>query len=95
MKSNSSFNLTKKQISKIINKKIGLSQLYSDKILDDLIFTLKEIIKKEDLTIKNFGIFKIKNKNERIGRNPKNKIKYKIKARKVLSFIMSKNLDIN
>ena len=81
MKSNTSSNLTKKLISQIVNKKIGISQRYSDKILDDLILILKEMIKEEDLTIHNFGTFKIKKKKERMGRNPKNKVKYKINSR--------------
>ena len=85
--------LTKKDISKRIYSKIGLSILYTDKITDDLISLLKVLIKSKEINIKNFGTFKIKEKKERIGRNPKNKKTYIIKARKSLSFKVSKNLN--
>jgi nucleoid DNA-binding protein len=85
--------LTKKDISKKINSKIGLSALYANQLTDDLIFILKKLIKVEETNIKNFGTFKIINKNERIGRNPKNKKTYKITARKSLSFSISKNFN--
>ena len=87
------FQLTKKDISKKINLKIGLSKSYTNKITNNLILILKNLIKKEELNIKNFGSFSTINKNERIGRNPKNKESYLIKARKSLSFKISKNLN--
>ena len=85
--------LTKKNISKKINSKIGLSALYVNKITDDLISILKDLIKIKEINIKNFGTFKTINKNERIGRNPKNKKIYLITARKSLSFITSKKFN--
>ncbi len=85
--------LTKKNISKRIYSKIGLSIAYTDKITDDLISLLKVLIKSKEINIKNFGSFKIKEKKERIGRNPKSKKIYIIKARKSLSFKVSKNLN--
>ena len=86
--------LTKKDISKEINLKTGLSNLYSKQITDDLIDILKDLIKTNEVNIKNFASFKTIIKNERIGRNPKNKKIYKIKARKSLSFIVSKKFNI-
>ena len=84
--------LTKKDISKKINFKTGLSNLYAKQITDDFIDILKNLIKNKEISIKNFGTFKIINKKERTGRNPKNKKIYKIKPRRSLSFIISKNL---
>mgnify|MGYP001365450994 FL=1 len=86
-------NLTKNHIVKEINLKIGLSDSYINKIVDSLIEILKVSIKKKELNIKNFGTFKTINKNERLGRNPKNKKIYKIAARKSLSFIISKKFN--
>ena len=85
--------LTKKDISKKINLKTGLSNLYTKKITDDLINILKYLIKTKEINIKNFASFKTINKNKRLGRNPKNKKVYTIKARRSLSFITSKNLN--
>lgn len=86
-------NLTKKNISKIIHLKIGLSSKKVDLIVDDFIQILKYLIKNKEINIKNFGTFKIIYKNERVGRNPKNKKNYVIKARKSLSFRISKKLN--
>ena len=86
-------NINKKKISNKIFKKIGISNLYSDKITDDFINILKILIKKKKLNIKNFGTFKIIQKRERTGRNPKNGKVYKIKSRKVISFILSNKLN--
>ena len=86
-------NLTKKDISKKISKNIGFSYSYSEKVTDDLIKIFKNSIKKGKFNIKNFGTFNIINKKEREGRNPKNNIAYKIKARKSLSFLVSKKLN--
>ena len=85
--------LTKKNISKKINLKIGLSALYVNKITDDLISILKNLIKIKETNIKNFATFKTISKNERMGRNPKNKKTYLITARKSLRFITSKKLN--
>ena len=86
-------NLTKKDISKKINLKTGLSNLYTNQITDDFINILKNLIRNKEISIKNFATFKTISKNERIGRNPKNKRIYKIKARKSISFITSKKLN--
>tara|TARA_X000001036_G_scaffold301032_1_gene280125 strand:+ start:2579 stop:2890 length:312 start_codon:yes stop_codon:yes gene_type:complete len=86
-------NLTKNNISKIINFKTGLPTLYTNEITNDFIDILKDLIKKKEINIKGFATFKIIKKNDRMGRNPKNKKIYKIKARKSLSFITSKKLN--
>ena len=83
---------TKNDISKKINLNTGLSNLYSKQITDDLINILKNLIKNKEVNIKNFASFRTIYKNEREGRNPKNKKIYKIRARKSLSFIVSKKL---
>ena len=64
-------NLTKKDISKKINSKTGLPNLYTNKIIDDFIDILKNLIKNKETNIKNFATFRIINKGDRIGRNPK------------------------
>tara|TARA_A100001011_G_C13930469_1_gene682944 strand:- start:123 stop:422 length:300 start_codon:yes stop_codon:yes gene_type:complete len=85
--------LTKKDISEKINLKIGLSKAYTNKITDNLILILKNLIKNKEINIKNFASFKIIEKKERVGRNPKNNDSYLIKARKSLSFKISKKLN--
>ena len=84
--------LTKKDISKKINLKTGLSNLYAKQITNDFINILKSLIRNKEINIKNFASFKTIDKKERTGRNPKNKKIYNIDARKSLSFVASKKL---
>tara|TARA_A100001015_G_C14541415_1_gene538060 strand:- start:249 stop:533 length:285 start_codon:yes stop_codon:yes gene_type:complete len=84
-------NLTKHEIRQAI-KKIGFSDNYSKKILNDLLNVLSETISKKDLYIKNFGKFKIHFKKQRLGRNPKTNEPYTISSRKSLSFLASKKI---
>tara|TARA_B110001450_G_scaffold145466_1_gene135976 strand:- start:320 stop:619 length:300 start_codon:yes stop_codon:yes gene_type:complete len=86
-------NFVKKDISKTIHQTLGFSIAYLNKISDDIIYILKLKIKNKKLVVKNFGTFKTIYKKERLGRNPKNKKKYIISARKSISFISSKNLS--
>ncbi len=85
-------NLSKKQISKNIENKIGLSVSTSSKILEDLIDIFKILIKEGNLSIKNIGTFKLLSKNSRLGRNPKTKEEFLISARKSISFKASEKL---
>jgi nucleoid DNA-binding protein len=86
-------NLTKNDIVKEINLKTGLSNSYINRVVDNIIQILKDSIRNKEVNIKNFGTFKTMNKSERLGRNPKNNKTYKIKARKSLSFIISKKFN--
>ena len=86
-------NFTKKNISKEIEIKIGYPNSYVSQVINDFIDILKHISKEKKLNIKNFGTFKVLNKKERLGRNPKNKKVYKIEARKALSFVSSNSLN--
>ena len=80
-------NLTKKDIVNKIYQNLGFSKNFSSIILDDFIeILIKELIRSSTVKITSFGTFKVLNKKERIGRNPKNKIEFKISARRVVVF---------
>ena len=80
-------NFTRKNLSNKIYKVLGFSKNLSQKIVDDFFETLVfELIKSNRVKISTFGTFKVINKKERIGRNPKTKIEAKISPRKVVKF---------
>ncbi len=80
-------NLIRKDIANKINQKMGFSKNISSEIVDIFFDSLSnELIKKEKIKISSFGTFRIINKKERVGRNPKTKVSAKISARKVVSF---------
>tara|TARA_B100000242_G_C42931580_1_gene432037 strand:- start:343 stop:630 length:288 start_codon:yes stop_codon:yes gene_type:complete len=85
-------NFKKIEISKNLNEEIGLSLNYSKKITNDLIEILIDEIKKGELNLKNIGKFRLLQKKNRIGRNPKTKEVHLIHSRKSISFLPSKNL---
>ena len=79
-------------LSKKISKELGLPVLFSKKITEDLIKIFSYKIKYNSLSLKNFGTFKLNEKRERLGRNPKTKEEFLIKKRKSISFKVSKKL---
>ena len=85
----------KKDLIKDITLKTGLSSNVSKKIFNDLVNILILNIKKGSLVLKNVGSFKIIEKKERIGRNPKTKEEFIISARKTVSFTPSKKIIEN
>lgn len=86
-------NLTKKKISDTLHEKIGHSQIFFDKFIDNVFEIVSHsLLSHQEVKIKNFGSFKLLKKNKRIGRNPKNQKKYDIKERFVITFKSSKSL---
>ena len=82
----------KEDFIKSLSLNKGFSNLLSKKIIEELLETLSILIKNNDLILKNIGSFKIIEKKERMGRNPKTKENYIIKKQKSLSFITSNYL---
>ena len=86
-------NLKKINFSKNLSTRLGFPLSLSKKIIDDLIIIYIEMIKNNNLVLKNIGSFKLVNKKERLGRNPKTNEEYLISERKSIKFIVSKNLS--
>ena len=86
-------NITKEDITKNIFSVIGLPGVYSRKIVNDIIqILISNLIVSNKIKIKNFGIFLLQKKNERIGRNPKNKETHIISKRTIVSFKTAETL---
>jgi len=80
-----------------IVKKLASSLYMKDKdalfLADSIIESMKEIITtQERLEIRDFGVFQVKVRKPRIGRNPKNKVSYPIPPHKVVTFKSGKDL---
>ena len=86
-------NITRDDIADFINKEFGLTKkdcnLLVNDIIEEIIIGLNE---KQIVKIHNFGTFKLKRKNSRLGRNPKTKEDVIIEPRNVISFIPSRKL---
>ena len=80
-------NITRKKLYNRIHQNLGFSKKIASQIVDDFFELLNdELIKKKEVKISSFGTFKVIDKKERIGRNPKTKVVAKICARKIVKF---------
>jgi len=88
-------NLTRKDLTNSIYMQIGYSKHVSESLIDEF-FSLILLNLKEEKIVKlsNFGTFKLRVKNPRIGRNPKTREKKEISKRNVVLFKPSKEFKI-
>ena len=87
----------KKKIKKIdiiknLSHRTGFPSIYSKKLISDLIEVIILNIKAGNLNLKKVGSFKIINKRERLGRNPKTGKEFLISSRKSIKFVTSTNI---
>ena len=84
-------NLTKKELVNIIYMQIGFSKQISENLIEEFFLLIVENLNKEKkLKLTKFGTFTIREKKERIGRNPKTKQQTQISKRNVVLFKASK-----
>lgn len=82
--------VTRAYLMNVIYKKLGYSRAESADLVDTVIDQLSEgLIEDGEAKISSFGTFKIRQKKERIGRNPKTKEEVAISPRRVVSFYAS------
>ena len=85
-------NLTKKEIINSIHMQVGYSKKISENLLEDFFqIIIENLIKYKVVKISKFGTFKLRKKNERLGRNPKTKEAKLISERYVVLFKASKD----
>ena len=84
-------NLTKKDLVNLVYMQLGFSKKISENLIDDFFTTItKNIISEKKLKLSRFGTFAIRQKNSRLGRNPKTKEIKIISKRNVVLFKSSK-----
>ena len=85
-------NLTKKEIVNSIYMQIGFSKKISETLLEDIFqLILINIVQKNKVKIAKFGTFTLRQKKQRIGRNPKTRESKVISKRNVILFKPSKD----
>ena len=84
-------NLTKKDLVNVVYMQLGFSKQISENLIEEF-FTLISLNLKDQKKIKisKFGTFSLREKKQRIGRNPKTKEEKKISKRNVILFKASK-----
>ena len=80
-------NLTKKDLVNLVYMQIGFSKQISENLIDEFFSSIVLNLQKEKkIKISKFGTFSIREKKERIGRNPKTKEVKLITNRNVVLF---------
>ena len=79
--------ITKLDLVNHLNEKLGLNKVESKELVEAFFDEIKKsLINNEEVKLSGFGNFKILNKRERPGRNPKTGEPALISARKVVTF---------
>lgn len=85
--------MTKADLVNFIFERVGLPRTEIHKIVETVFETMKEALQeKEVVKISGFGVFTVRRKGSRIGRNPKTMQIVEIKPRKVVTFRPSEQL---
>ena len=79
--------LTRADLSEALHRQIGLSRTDSAKIVEQILAEMCEALSRgENVKSSGFCTFVLRDKGERIGRNPKTGIEVPIAPRRVLTF---------
>lgn len=79
--------LTRMDLSESVFREVGLSRNESADLVESVLNHISDaLVSGENVKISSFGTFSIRDKAERIGRNPKTGQEVPIKPRRVLTF---------
>lgn len=85
--------LTRADLAETINRKMGLSRAESLDLVEEILDKMGEALEGgENVKISGFGSFILRDKRERVGRNPKTGVEVPITPRRVMSFRASQLL---
>lgn len=85
--------LTRADLAEALHRKLGLSRSESLGMVEAILRNMSDAMEKgENVKISGFGTFLLRDKNQRIGRNPKTGIEVPITPRRVMTFRASQLL---
>lgn len=85
--------LTRADLAEAINRKMGFSRAESLDLVESILSHMCEAMAQgENVKISGFGSFVLRDKRERVGRNPKTGIEVPITPRRVMTFRASQLL---
>lgn len=85
--------LTRADLAEALNRKLGFSRSESLDLVEGMLDHMSQALEKgENVKISGFGTFLLRDKRQRIGRNPKTGVEVPITPRRVLTFRASQML---
>lgn len=85
--------LTRADLADALTREVGLSRADSGKVVERVLERMCHALSEgENVKISGFGTFVLRDKGERIGRNPKTGVEVPIAPRRVLTFRASQML---
>jgi integration host factor subunit alpha len=85
--------LTRADLAETVNRKMGFSRTESLELVESVLRNMTAALDRgENVKISGFGTFVLRDKRERIGRNPKTGVEVPITPRRVMTFRASQIL---
>jgi integration host factor subunit alpha len=85
--------LTRADLAEVVHREVGLSRADAADMIEQILDYMSDALERgENVKISGFGSFILRDKGERIGRNPKTGIEVPIAPRRVLTFRASQLL---
>lgn len=79
--------LTRADLAETLHRQIGLSRAESSRLVEQVLTQMCTALSNgENVKISGFGTFVLRDKGERVGRNPKTGVEVPIAPRRVLTF---------
>jgi integration host factor subunit alpha len=85
--------LTRADLADAINRKVGTSRAESLVLVESILGLMGDALETgENVKVSGFGTFLLRDKSERVGRNPKTGVEVPITPRRVMTFRASQML---
>jgi integration host factor subunit alpha len=85
--------LTRADLAEMLNRQVGLSRADAAAMIESILgHVTTALLDGENVKISGFGTFVLRDKGQRIGRNPKTGIEVPITSRRVLTFRASQGM---
>jgi len=85
--------MNKTELAAVVAQKAGLTKKDAERVINATLETITESLEKgEKVQLSGFGIFEVKDREARVGRNPRTKETIEIPATRLPAFKASKTL---
>ncbi|WP_397582601.1 integration host factor subunit alpha [Sphingorhabdus sp.] len=85
--------LTRADLAEMLNRQVGLSRADAAEMVESILGHMTSaVLNGDNVKISGFGTFVLRDKAERIGRNPKTGVEVPITPRRVLTFRASQGM---